>query len=45
MKGIAFYSFLYTLAAFYSAFSLRYKIKYTNQIGQQIIHDMRYAHL
>ena len=28
--------------AFYSAFSLRYKIKYTNQIGQQIIHDMRY---
>ena len=32
MKGIAFYS----------AFSLRYKIKYTNQIGQQIIHDMRY---
>lgn len=48
MKGIAFYSFLTLLAAFYSAFSLRYKIKYTNQIGQQIIHDMRYdifAHL
>ena len=42
MKGIAFYSFLTMLAAFYSAFSLRYKIKYTNQIGQQIIHDMRY---
>ena len=42
MKGIAFYSFLTLLAAFYSAFSLRYKIKYTNQIGQQIIHDMRY---
>lgn len=41
MKGIAFYSFLTLLAAFYSAFSLRYKIKYTNQIGQQIIHDMR----
>ena len=41
-KGIAFYSFLTLLAAFYSAFSLRYKIKYTNQIGQQIIHDMRY---
>ena len=41
MKGIA-YSFLTLLAAFYSAFSLRYKIKYTNQIGQQIIHDMRY---
>ena len=42
MKGIAFYSFLTLLATFYSAFSLRYKIKYTNQIGQQIIHDMRY---
>lgn len=42
MKGIAFYSFLTLLAAFYSAFILRYKIKYTNQIGQQIIHDMRY---
>ena len=42
MKGIAFYSFLTLLAAFYSAFSLRYKIEYTNQIGQQIIHDMRY---
>ena len=42
MKGIAFYSFLTLLAAFYSASSLRYKIKYTNQIGQQIIHDMRY---
>ena len=42
MKGIAFYSFLTLLAASYSAFSLRYKIKYTNQIGQQIIHDMRY---
>lgn len=33
IKGIAFYSFLTLLAAFYSAFSLRYKIKYTNQIG------------
>ena len=42
MNGIAYYSFLTLLAAFYSAFSLRYKIKYTNQIGQQIIHDMRY---
>ena len=42
MKGIAFYSFLTLLAAFYSAFSLRFKIKYTNQIGQQIFHDMRY---
>lgn len=42
MNGIVFYSFLTLLAAFYSAFSLRYKIKYTNQIGQQIIHDMRY---
>ena len=41
-EGNRIYSFLTLLAAFYSAFSLRYKIKYTNQIGQQIIHDMRY---
>ncbi len=42
MKGIAFYSFLTLLAALYSAVSLRYKIKHTNLIGQQIIHDIRY---
>lgn len=42
MKGIAFYSSLTLLAALYSAFSLRYKIKHTNIIGQQIIHDLRY---
>ncbi len=42
MKGILFYSFLTLLAALYSAVSLRYKIKHTNLIGQQIIHDLRY---
>ena len=42
MKGIAFYSSLTLLAALYSAFSLRYKIRHTNIIGQQIIHDLRY---
>ena len=42
MKGIAFFSFLTLLAALYSAVSLRYKIKHTNLIGQQIIHDIRY---
>ncbi len=42
MKGVAFYSFLTLLVALYSAVSLRYKIKHTNLIGQQIIHDLRY---
>lgn len=42
MKGILFYSGLTLLAALYSAISLRYKIKHTNLIGQQIIHDLRY---
>lgn len=42
MKGIAFYSSLTLLAALYSAFSLRYKIRHTNIIGQQIIHDLRF---
>ena len=42
MKGIIFYSLLTLLAALYSAVSLRYKIKHTNLIGQQIIHDIRY---
>ena len=42
MKGVALYSGLTLLAALYSAFSLRYKIKHTNIIGQQIIHDLRY---
>lgn len=42
MKGILFYSILTLLAALYSAVSLRYKIKHTNVIGQQIIHDLRY---
>ena len=41
MKGILFYSGLTFLAAFYSAVSLRYKIRHTNLIGQQIIHDLR----
>lgn len=42
MRGVAFYSGLTLLAALYSAISLRYKIKHTNIIGQQIIHDLRY---
>ena len=42
MRGIVFYSGLTLLAAFYSAVSLRYKIKHMNLIGQQIIHDLRY---
>ena len=41
MHGVAFYSGLTLLAALYSAISLRYKIKHTNIIGQQIIHDLR----
>jgi len=41
MKGILFYSALTLIAALYSALSLRYKIKHTNLIGQQIIHDLR----
>lgn len=42
MKGVVFYSGLTLLVAIYSAVSLRYKIKHTNLIGQQIIHDLRY---
>ncbi len=42
MQSVAFYSGLTLLAALYSAISLRYKIKHTNIIGQQIIHDLRY---
>lgn len=48
MAGIAFYSGLTLLVAAYSALALRYKIKHTNLIGQQIIHDLRrdiFAHL
>ncbi len=41
MRGVAFYSGLTLLAALYSAISLRYKIKHTNIIGQQIIHNLR----
>ncbi len=41
MGGVALFSGLTLLAALYSAFSLRYKIKHTNQIGQQIIHQLR----
>ncbi len=41
MRGVAFYSGLTLLAALYSAISLRYKLKHTNIIGQQIIHDLR----
>lgn len=48
MAGVAFYSALTLLVAVYSALALRYKIKHTNLIGQQIIHDLRrdiFAHL
>lgn len=48
MAGVAFYSGLTLLVAAYSALALRYKIKHTNLIGQQIIHDLRrdiFAHL
>ncbi len=41
MTGILFYSILTLIAALYSALSLRIKIKHTNQIGQNIIHDLR----
>lgn len=41
MMGILFYSILTLIAALYSALSLRIKIKHTNQIGQNIIHDLR----
>ena len=41
MMGILFYSILTLIAALYSALSLRIKIKHTNQIGQNIIHNLR----
>ncbi len=42
MKSIAMYAGLTLLIALYSAFSLRIKIKITNEIGQNIIHQIRY---
>lgn len=48
MKAIGMYCILTFIIALYSALSLRYKIRVTNQIGQNIIHKLRYdifAHL
>lgn len=42
MRSIWFYSFLTFLIALYASVSLRFKIKVTNQIGQNIIHKLRY---
>lgn len=42
MRSIWFYSFLTLLIALYASVSLRFKIKVTNQIGQNIIHKLRY---
>lgn len=42
MKSVLMIGFFTLVIAFYSAFSLRFKIKHTNLIGQQIIHDLRY---
>lgn len=48
MKAIGMYCILTFIIALYSSLSLRYKIRVTNQIGQNIIHKLRYdifAHL
>lgn len=48
MKGIIMYCVLTFLISLYSALGLRYKIKATSEIGQNIIHQLRYdifAHL
>ncbi|WP_342756477.1 ABC transporter ATP-binding protein [Kineothrix sedimenti] len=48
MKTIGLYSFYTFLIALYVSVSLRFKIKITNEIGQNIIHKLRYdifAHL
>lgn len=42
MRGIWGYAGLTLLIALYAAGSLRYKIKITNEIGQSIIHQIRY---
>lgn len=41
MKGIGMYCVLTFLIALYSALSLRYKVRVTNEIGQNIIHKLR----
>lgn len=41
MKSIWIYSFLTFLIALYASISLRLKIKVTNKIGQNIIHQLR----
>lgn len=48
MKAIGMYCILTFIIALYSSLSLRYKIRVTNHIGQNIIHKLRYdifAHL
>ncbi len=42
MKSIWIYAGYTLLIALYASISLRYKIKVTNQIGQNIIHQLRY---
>ncbi len=42
MRSILIYSGLTLIIAIYSAISLRIKIKITNEIGQNIIHKLRY---
>ncbi len=41
MKAIGMYCILTFVIALYSALSLRYKIRVTNEIGQNIIHQLR----
>jgi len=41
MKGIGRYCILTFVIALYAALSLRYKIRVTNDIGQNIIHELR----
>ena len=40
MKAIGMYCILTFIIALYSSLSLRYKIRVTNQIGQNIIHKL-----
>ena len=42
MRGIWMYAGFTMLIALYACISLRYKIKVTNEIGQNIIHQLRY---
>lgn len=42
MKGIFFYSGLTLLVTLYAVVSLRFKIRITTNVGQSIIHDLRF---